>query len=142
MRKLKVRAWDEKRREMFIPYYGYLPKGMKRKRDFFIGFNSTGLEVSEYEGKGFWRVMPIMLFTGLIDKTGVEVFAADILQVPHDDGCYHLKVTYDEEYARFWFIDEADGDHCYAPDEFDVAEILVIGNTYANPELLEFEEAV
>ncbi|MGG4442335.1 YopX family protein [Brevibacillus fortis] len=142
MRKLKVRDWDEKRKEMFIPYAGYLPKGVTRKRDFFIGFNNTGLEVSEYEGKGYWRVMPIMLFTRLIDKAGIQVFAADILQVPHDDGWFYLKVAYDEEYARFWFIDEADGDHCYSPDEFDIEEILVVGNIYANPELLQVEEAI
>lgn len=76
-------------------------------------------------------------FTGLRDKNGKEIFEEDILETRDDDGSFYLKVIYDEEYARYWFVDEADNGYCYAPDEFDRDEILVIGNIYENPELLE-----
>ncbi|MGG3884330.1 YopX family protein [Brevibacillus panacihumi] len=79
----------------------------------------------------------LMQFTGLCDKNGKEIFEEDILETRDDDGSFYLKVIYDEEYARYWFVDEADNGYCYAPDEFDRDEILVIGNIYENPELLE-----
>jgi uncharacterized phage protein (TIGR01671 family) len=79
----------------------------------------------------------LMQFTGLRDKNGKEIFEEDILETRDDDGSFYLKVIYDEEYARYWFVDEADNGYCYAPDEFDRDEILVIGNIYENPELLQ-----
>lgn len=77
---IRFRAWDDKRGVMFDVNNGYLPKGVTRKRDFFIGFNSTGLEVSEYEGKGCWRIFPIMQWTGIQDVNGTLIYKGDIVE--------------------------------------------------------------
>lgn len=141
-RKLEFRAWDEKRKTMFLVRTGYLPKGVTRKRDFFIGFNSTGLEVSEYEGKGAWRIFPVMQSTGISDTNGTEIFEDDIINLYCDCdsefGCSHpprkYKVVWHED-AMFELV-SVDG----KPSSFELSSDFedayeVIGNVYANPEL-------
>jgi uncharacterized phage protein (TIGR01671 family) len=136
MRKFKFRAWDEKRKEMFVVNSSYRPKGVK-KDCFFIGFNGTGLEVSEYEGKGVWRRFPLMQYTGLKDSKGTEIYEGDLIKTKEyiwlvepigskerDGSCYGLCVSPFGN-GEMWFIDES------------ILKGEVIGNIYANPELLE-----
>ncbi|MFC8686347.1 YopX family protein [Brevibacillus porteri] len=135
-RKLKFRAWDEKRKTLFEVWSGYMPKGVARKNDFFIGFNSEGLEVSEYEGKGSWRIFPVMQSTGCKDKNGKEIYEGDIVRMTYDDEflettvrydgcalCVDVPNGYDYDYTAFGWTDED--------------EIEVIGNVFENPELVE-----
>ena len=146
-RKLEFRAWDEKRKTMFIVRTGFLPKGVTRKRDFFIGFNNTGLEVSEYEGKGAWRIFPVMQSTGMLDRNGKEIFEGDILRYPDAYDCSSEngydweealsvgEIEWDSNQAQFTVSNRQSVDlECFFED---ISEVEVIGNIYENPELLQ-----
>jgi len=122
----KFRAWDEKRKTMMQPIYtNRIPEGV-RKRDFFIGFNSTGLEVSEYEGKGLWRKFPVMQSTGRKDSNGKDAYHKDIVSANgysnwiverHDDG---------------WMLKQHDTDNYQKiPKDF-----VIIGNTHEHQGIL------
>ena len=125
-REIKFRAWDKCLEEM--RYDITIPSDYTERNgnlDLLNMFQSLG---QRYE---------FMQNTGLRDKNGKEIYEGDILETRHDNGAFYLKVAYDEEYARYWFVDDADNGYCYAPDEFDQDEILVIGNIYEHPELLQ-----
>lgn len=67
---------------------------------------------------------PMLQFTGLKDKNGVEIYEGDVLR----QFTQHLVVTYHA--AAFWAGD-------YQLRERWHSELEVIGNIYENPELLE-----
>lgn len=156
-RKLEFRAWDEKRKTMFIVRTGYLPKGITRKRDFFIGFNNTGLEVSEYSGKGFWRVFPVMQSTGLLDKNGKGIFVGDIVKLLLDGNetrLFEVSIeTVTREVVSHPSFDDATAKvaitgvvfkwegfelfPCLENGTPDNLKMEIVGNIYENPELLQ-----
>lgn len=82
----------------------------------------------------------IMQFTGLSDKSGVEIYEGDIVQTDSEDGVVTGRITFDMNYEddeSFWWsgfclkvIEVTD----YTDDE--PIELIVIGNIYSNPELL------
>ncbi|MGG1442126.1 YopX family protein [Brevibacillus laterosporus] len=139
---IKALVWDDKRQMMFEPRADYRPKGVK-KRDFFIGFNGFGLEVSEYEGKGYWRKMPIRLFTWVHDDVeDNKIFNGAIVEFQHEERtiictvCFEcggfMLVSNEFEDGFIWFSDvvESDGKYNWIPGT------KVIGDIYQNPELL------
>jgi hypothetical protein len=138
----KCRAWDEKRKIMMEIMAGIRPKGVRAK-DFFVGFNSSGLEVSEYEGKGVWRIFPVMLWTGLPDAKGRPIYQSDIVIDEWDS--YRWIVEFDN-YARFVLkrIDSPYADWLQF-DEFERQGkkgefgLYVAGNVFENPELMALE---
>jgi uncharacterized phage protein (TIGR01671 family) len=76
----------------------------------------------------------LMQFTGLLDKSGKEIYEGDITKTP--EGATG-KVIWNSKFARFEWSDGAnawplnDEKFNYGPDQDEV-----IGNIYENPELL------
>jgi len=114
--KIKVRAWDKKNRRMLYP-------------------DAIWLKHQEISIEGcFYKDVILMLFTGLTDKNGKEIYEKDIVKfynqveyitgyIAFDHGVFCLK-TYNPDEA------------CYNPWTFRAKEVEVIGNVWENPNLL------
>lgn len=72
-------------------------------------------------------------FTGRTDRNGNKIFEGDIVQAALDGRYYSVEYIADDEYA-FNFVDLEKG---YTYSLYDFNDIIVIGNIYDNPELLE-----
>jgi len=120
MRVIKFRAWDG-RIMIFCGKGGY--------NDFII----EGGELSKFgefsANERHTPDYPLMQFTGLLDKNGVEIYEGDIL---YWDGSIIGAVSF--EYAEFICgVGINARNLCNAP----INDIAVIGNIYENPEFLE-----
>jgi len=120
MREIKFRAWDTKERRMFVPFE------LKQKLNQRLGQFSADIILLQY--------------TGLKDKNGIEIYEGDIVR--HYDYPY-LKaggistVKWNVDACGFYpFTEEiADYGHPSAGEWIEV-----IGNIYANPELLKGQD--
>ena len=85
--------------------------------------------------------IPLMQYTGLKDKNGVEIYEGDIVHISNEWGeCtdHHIAYFGDRDYPAFDLVPSLDAEsnglsHCIGGDY----EIEVIGNIYENPELLK-----
>ena len=113
MRKIKFRAWD----------------GIRMTTSGITFSNSTGeVCASAYGPEGNEHHMPLMQYTGLKDKSGVEIYEGDVLAI-HG---VPTPVTYSD--AKFYA--KKNGER-YSLGGWDMDVVKVIGNIYENPELLE-----
>lgn len=74
-------------------------------------------------------------FTGIYDKNGKEIFEGDIVDI----------LTENEEYGYIKFVDGAfivvaDGFCVDFVNNLNGSDVIVIGNAYDNPELMEVEK--
>lgn len=74
---------------------------------------------------------PVMQFTGLKDKNGIEIYEGDIVEC----WTYHLQIVWDKEDASF-FAANYDS-RIYESGQEWSGNCEVIGNIYQNPELLK-----
>ena len=81
----------------------------------------------------YWEepTKPIMQFTGLADKNGVEIYEKDIVYIAGLGNCI---VEWCNYFAGFTFHSKGDA-HSYHEVIEDIEGIL--GNIHENPELLE-----
>lgn len=71
-------------------------------------------------------------FTGLLDKSGIEIFEGDIVEYGHEFR-YEVRYVVSEEYAGWSLMNKKGLKH---PTGL-VSGCEVIGNIYSNPELLK-----
>lgn len=123
-REIKFRVWNGK--EMITPMTA------NNNAEIFAGLNSTGLEYSEYMGKGVYRRFPLMQYTGIKDKNGKEICESDIVK-----RCVYGKVYIKEV---LWIAEEAKFATAFDMSGMGTLEnpsnTEVIGNIYENPELI------
>ena len=87
---------------------------------------------SQYDGV-------LMQFTGLLDKNEKEIYEGDVMKY-HKHGARrpmftNIRVFWNESAAAFWITRQDGSPWGHIPLEIVLYE--VIGNIYANPELLE-----
>jgi len=125
---IKFRAWDEKIEEMIFTGFHILGEVMAfGEIERHIVENLCGAE-STLER---WNDILLMQYTGLKDKDGKEIYEDDIFIAPHDfgPGGFQQKqavVRFHECYGYQW-------------QYWDVKNLIIIGNIYESPELLNEE---
>ena len=139
----KFRAWDKRENTMRDVAVLHFTKGGKVNS---IEYWKTPSELKSYHV----RNLVFMQSTGLKDKNGVEIFEGDILKIIElanegiseyitdviwEDCSFVFKSEGVEYYDSFLGAFSGDPNTTYP-----LFELLVIGNVYENPELLEEAE--
>jgi len=130
MRTFKFRAWDKNKKYMFEV----------------IGISWFANHSSIWQVSGYDILEPIdnvdiMQFTGLLDKNGREIFEGDILEVnlTRRDG-FCGKVVWRNNGWRIKNIDARPIKESDRIWDMNHENMLIIGNIYESPELLEGKE--
>lgn len=131
---MRFRVWDMDERKMFFP-------GIESK---FLFVDGYAIYINEKNG-GYCR----MISTGISDKNGVEIFEGDILQ-SSDFPLRSIGVVKFGEFSDDWghknigfFFDDARANKYdrLRPDLIYLIEagVVVVGNVFENPEILEVQ---
>ncbi len=137
MRDIKFRAWNKQYTEM--DFFEKCKSGIQYQfgnMQVSSGWDSEKNPTYEHDDSDNYEIMQ---FTGLLDKTGKEIYEGDILkceygvgQVVYSAGCPTVQWIDDKE-AMMEFVFSKDGKYTRRHED-ELFEI--IGNIYANPELL------
>jgi uncharacterized phage protein (TIGR01671 family) len=146
MREIKFRAWDKVGKTM-IPFdeprrcieYGLIAWASSKHMGIGALPGSYVYLMDETE-EGEEDPYVLMQFTGLLDKNGKEIYEGDvvkrIIDTSYDTGTYPPMVIEKRVFIEtVYWIDETAG---FSPFHENFGEeIEVIGNIYANPELVK-----
>lgn len=132
MGKIKFRAWDGK----LMHIVGELSWSMGGLKFYGPGYGSgicyVNPDFNEWGGEQ-WKVDSILMqYTGLLDKTGKEIWGGDIVNLTSIDitGRRTTEVIFHKGSFRERYMG-------YELGNYKEYEIEVIGNIYENPELLK-----
>jgi len=119
MREIKFRFFRKNKKEMFYGFPGC-------RMDYVLGMWEKELRVSKP-----------MQYTGLKDKNGIEVYEGDYARRTYESGTTFVGEIVFEEGTYFLRSDE---EYSFLASQYRGEVLEVIGNKYANPELLEAAE--
>ena len=124
-REIKFRVWTCNTMEYSIVAgkYGVFYVNPESKQDGLDPKDTASLTPNNTK---YFDNIPMMQFTGLLDKNGKEIYEGDILK-------YRGKLSFnDPPFVVEWQNDDARWTEFYPSNNFEV-----IGNIYENPELLK-----
>jgi uncharacterized phage protein (TIGR01671 family) len=120
-KEIKFRSWD------------FTQNKMREVTDLmFTVINSP--VVSYDDGDNYTDDIELMQFTGLHDKNGKEEYHEDIVK---SNLCNSIGVIKWDDKVGSWYYQWQDGKKTYPREYYDVLDEEVIGNIYANPNLLK-----
>lgn len=130
MREIKFRVWDEENDEM-VYEAGITPEGIP----YTIPSHSESFDQFNY-----YPHCHKMQYSGLKDKNGVEVYHKDI--VDWIDGEYSFRAVVELDYWQWYLkgINPIDNYDIADYTDKDQTDLVVVGNLFQNPELLEAAE--
>lgn len=131
MREIKFRAWLKNEKKMIdVKAIDWDENGNVFSVNYPEGKSYSGYDKDEIE---------LLQYTGLKDKNGVEIYEGNIIQFQPEpeESPYHNKYVVDffQEDCSFTLFEK--GKAKLGLFEYERNEIIVIGNIYENPELLE-----
>lgn len=118
MREFKFRAWDKKRNEMV--YFDL--QLLRSESDLFYREQIEGNE--------------IMMYVGLKDKYGIEIYEGDIYREDNSDNSTVLHGNLSWNCGHCGWVYGWDFEGLF---NSDLSRIEIIGNIYRNPELSDYE---
>ena len=131
-REIKFRAWDRKQKIMIQP------DGI----EFMVG----GIKVFDVDAGDGWAYLnegfenleqtyDLMQYTGLTDKHGKKIYEGDIIKGWRNS---IYTVLFVEKRGGYYPFAQGDGCGCCDDEvEYDPDECQVVGNIYANPNLIK-----
>lgn len=131
MRELKFRAWDKKRKKMFVPNIS-TGHGFTTINEWF--------KEAQPPSTDYWTLMQ---YTGLKDKNGVEIFEGDIIKFTEPDQIVEMGNSLSEAGIRIIEVLKDTQQLGWKGSGYTFCKnnckklMEVIGNIYQNKELLK-----